>query len=124
MTFIFLLKENLIIMYLGKKFDLFMKSGLQVKEKLNHLIAKNNKKEAEEITRNCLKDCQNFIKLFKQNTKHHSDIENSINELNDLLNTLEEKPNVPEDKKYYKTKIFSEESRENATKIAEEDFKI
>jgi len=124
MTFIFLLKENLIIMYLGKKFDLFMKSGLQVKEKLNHLIAKNNKKEAEEITRNCLKDCQNFIKLFKQNTKHHSDIENSINELNDLLNTLEEKPNVPEDKKYYKTKIFSEESRENATKIAEEDFKF
>lgn len=111
-------------MFLGKKFDLFMRSGQQVKEKLKDFIAKNNKKEAEEITRNCLKDCQNFIKLFKTNSKYHSEIENSINELSSLLNSLEEKPKEPEDKKYFKTKILSEELRENATKIAEEDFKF
>ncbi len=101
-----------------------MISGQQVKQKLKVLIAKNNKKEAEQITRNCLKDCQDFIKLFKPNTKYHSEIENSMNELNGLLNSLEEKPEEPEDKKYYKTKILSEELRENATKIAEEDFKF
>lgn len=101
-----------------------MRSGQQVKEKLKVLVSNNNKKEAEEITRNCLKDCQNFIKLFKLNSKYHSEIENSINELNGLLNSLEEKPKEPEDKKYYKTKIFSEELRQNATKIAEEDFKF
>ena len=101
-----------------------MKSGKQVKEKLKDLISKNNKKEADEITRNCLKDCQNFIKLFTPNTKYHSEIENSIIELNKLLTSLDDKPVEPEDKKYYKTKILSEELRESATKIAEEDFKF
>lgn len=103
---------------------MFMKSGGLVKEKLSGLISKKNIKEAEEITRNCLKDCQNFIKEFKPNTKEHSDVENSINELNQLLNTLNEKEAKPEDKKFFKTKIFSEELRESATKIAEEDFKF
>jgi len=101
-----------------------MRSGQQVKEKLKKIIEKSKKKEAEEITRNCLKDCQNFIKLFKPNSKYHSEIENSINELNSLLNSYEEKPKEPEDKKYYKTKILSEELRESATKIAEQDFKF
>lgn len=101
-----------------------MSSGQQVKQKLKELITKNQKKEAEDITRNCLKDCQNFIKLFKPNTKHHSEIENSIEELNHLLDSFEEKPKEKEDKKYFKTKIFSDELRESATKIAEEDFKF
>jgi hypothetical protein len=118
------IKIFILIKNLEKNFESFMSSGQQVKQKLKELITKNQKKEAEDITRNCLKDCQNFIKLFKPNTKHHSEIENSIEELNHLLDSFEEKPKEKEDKKYFKTKIFSDELRESATKIAEEDFKF
>lgn len=103
---------------------MFIKSGQQVKQKLKELITKNNKTEADEIARNCLKDCQNFIQMFKPNSKYHSEIENSINELSNFLNSTAEKNIETENKKYYKTKIFSEELRENATKIAETDFKF
>ncbi len=119
-----MIKIFILIKNLEKNFESFMSSGQQVKQKLKELITKNQKKEAEDITRNCLKDCQNFIKLFKPNTKHHSEIENSIEELNHLLDSFEEKPKEKEDKKYFKTKIFSDELRESATKIAEEDFKF
>jgi len=101
-----------------------MRSGQQVKKKLKDMIEENKKEEADTIARNCLKDCQNFIQLFKKNTKYYKEIENSIAELNALLDSLKEKPKENEDKKYFKTKIFSEDKRESATKIAEEDFKF
>jgi hypothetical protein len=101
-----------------------MRSGQEVKKKLNELINQNKKEEADSIARNCLKDCQNFIQLFKKNSKYYKEIENSITEINGLLDNLKEKPKENEDKKYFKTKILSEDIRENATKIAEEDFKF
>jgi hypothetical protein len=101
-----------------------MRSGQQVKKKLNDLIMENKKVEADSIARNCLKDCQNFILLFKKNSKYYKEIENSISEINGLLDNIKEKPKENEDKKYFKTKILSEDIRENATKIAEEDFKF
>lgn len=87
------------------------------------MIKENKKEEADSIARNCLKDCQNFISLFKKNTKYYKEIETSISELNELLDSLKEKP-LEADKKYFKTKILSENVRESATKIAEEDFKF
>jgi len=81
-----------------------------------------------------LKQCQNFIKEFKPTSDHHLQIEKAIADLNNLIVDISskteeelknkqketnEETNSQNDKKYFKTKILSEEIRENATKIAE-----
>jgi hypothetical protein len=113
-----------------------MKTGDEVKKELQKLIATENYKKAQDIARDSLKNCQNFIKDFKVGTTYHLLLEKAISDLNSVLCTISNKVAIiekerndinqsqseAENKKYFKTKILSEEIRENASKIAEADL--
>jgi hypothetical protein len=110
-----------------------------VKKELKRLITQEKYKTALDIARESLKECQNFIKEFKPTSDYHLQIEKAISDLNNLIVDISSKSDEAEkskqkeaedlsantngnEKKYFKTKILSEEIRENATKIAETDM--
>ena len=66
------------------------------------------------------------MKEFPQNTKEYSQLENVVSDINTMIDIIKKKSNSEtkplEKGKYYKTKILSEDIRENATKIAETDL--
>jgi hypothetical protein len=53
------------------------------------MIDKNILKKAEELSREALKNCQNFIKLFKIGSRYHLQIEKAIEELNSTIEKIE-----------------------------------
>jgi hypothetical protein len=119
---------------------------------------KGSLKTALQIAKECLKDCQNFIREFPQGTEYHDTLSKSVIELNSLIDEIgkklnpntndtlkqstdskitkeennssnikeESKSDKEEDKassnKYPKTKILNDETREQATKLAQSDM--
>jgi len=137
--------------HLQQIFDKFMKSGEELKIQLSNLMNKGDYSKASQLARESLKDCQNFIKDFKIGSKYHLQLEKAISDLNSFLALLASKKEDQEksektttnesktysennnisastsnsndsNKKYFKTKILSEEIRETATKIAEAEM--
>jgi hypothetical protein len=112
-----------------------MKNGEEIKLELKRLIGAGNYEKASQISRESLKDCQNFIKDFKIGSSYHHQLEKAISDLNSCLTLIANKTKENEDaesnakqdgvkseKMYYKTKILSEEVRSTASKIAEADM--
>ena len=109
-----------------------MKNGEEIKLELSRLIQVENFDKASQISREALKDCQNFIKDFKLGSQYHLKLEKAISDLNSCLTLISNKTKEKEEleskqkqietkseKMYYKTKILSEDVRNTASKIAE-----
>lgn len=67
------------------------------------------------------------MKEFDKNSEQFGKLENVMSDINTLIEIIQKKARAAEEKpvekgKYYKTKILSEEVRENATKIAETEI--
>jgi hypothetical protein len=111
---------------LVEKFKQLLSSGPEVKKQIDDLVDASNYGEAEDLAREKLKETQNLLKEFNKNTEQHLKLENVISDINTMIEIIQNKARAvekPVEKgKYYKTKILSEEVRENATKIAETEI--
>lgn len=124
-------------------FERFQSSGKMVKKRLEKLLSDENYKDAEVLANDSLKDCKAFLQKLDPKSDKCSTLETSIAELSKLIDDLKnksvekyiclifskpetssEKTNDSEGKKYYKTKILSEDVRDTATRIAETDLKF
>jgi hypothetical protein len=89
-----------------------------VKKELETLMNKNKFKEAEEITSNCIKDCEKFILEFKKDTKYHTKLLESIKELNSLLSIINKKI-TGDTSTTNELKVTKETTEKNSTAIPE-----
>jgi DNA repair exonuclease SbcCD ATPase subunit len=114
-----------------EKYKQFAKTGPAIKKQIDDLVDNEKYQEAIDIAREKLKEAQNFMKELTNKSNYYSQLETIVEDISNLINMINKKAelkketqntNQVDNKKFYKTKILSEEVRENATKIAETDI--